>query len=324
MKPRNSVILLVTLFAVILSSCAPAAPASPTLEPTQPIVVAEPSPVPPQPIVLTDSLGREVSFTQPAQKIVSTAPSNTEILFAIGAGDQVVARDDFTNYPEEAVNLPTIGGMSGFNLEAITALQPDLVLAAEINTPEDVKALEDLGITVFMLPNPTDLDGLYTNLLNVGKMTGHEAEAAALNEVLKVRVDAVTTALAGVETRPVVLYELDGSDPSKPWTSGPGTFIDLLIKMAGGENAAGAVDSAWVQLSLEEIIVIDPDFVLLGDSIWGMTPEMVTQRAGWDVLSAVMNGNVLPFNDDTVSRPGPRLVEGLEELAKILHPDLVK
>lgn len=309
MKRRFVPVLLFTLLSLLLASCAPIAPTSPTAV---------------QPIILTDALGREVSLAQPAQKIVSTAPSNSEILYAIGAGAQVIARDDFTNYPPEALDLPSVGGMSGFNLEAITALQPDLVLVAEINTAEDVKALEDLGLTVYMVPNPTDLEGLYTNLVNVGKMTGREAESAALAEELKARVEAVSQAVDSVETRPSVFYELDGSDPAKPWTSGPGTFIDLLINMAGGQNAV-TVDSPWVQLSLEELIVTDPDFILLGDSTWGgVTPEMVAERAGWNALSAVQNGKVLPFNDDLVGRPGPRLVDGLEELAKILHPDLVK
>ena len=328
MKPRFTFIVLIAVLAVILAACAPTPPVEPAASPqavdaatAQPI---EPTSAPTEPLVLIDALGREVTLAQPAQKIVSTAPSNTEILFAVGAGDQVIARDDFTNFPEEAVNLPSIGGMSGFNLEAITAQQPDLVLMAEINTPEDVKALEELGITVFMLPNPTDLEGLYTNLINVGKMTNHETEAAALVEDLKIRVDAVTQVMANVETRPTVFYELDGSDPAKPWTSGTGTFIDLLIGMAGGQNAV-SIDSPWVQLSLEELIVTDPDFILLGDSTWGgVTPEMVAERAGWDALSAVENEKVLPFNDDLVGRPGPRLVEGLEELARILHPELMK
>src|SRR5688572_9216804 len=141
---------------------------------------------------LTDGLGRNVVLPQAAQRVVSLAPSNTEILFAIGAGSQVVGRDEFADYPEEAKSLPSVGGsMGNYNLEQITALKPDLVLAAEINTPEQVKAIEELGLAVYYLSNPKTLEDLYTNLEIVAKLTGHEADAAILITSLKARVAAV-------------------------------------------------------------------------------------------------------------------------------------
>jgi iron complex transport system substrate-binding protein len=155
-------------------------------------------------------------------------------------------------------------------------------------------------------------------------LSGHKDEAEVLNTSLRARVQAVEDTIAKAESRPVVFYELDGTDAAKPWTPGPGSFMDELIRAAGGENAAAGLTSAWAQISIEELLVQDPDFILLGDAIWGVTAEQVAARAGWEGLTAVKEGRVLPFNDDLVSRPGPRLVDGLEELARLIHPELYK
>lgn len=274
-------------------------------------------------ISLTDGLGREVTIQQPGQRIVSLSPSVTEILFALGAGEQVVGRDSFSNYPAEVSTIQDVGGsMGNYSVETIASLQPDLVIAAEINTPEQVKTLEDMGLTVYYLSNPTDLAGIDDMLLTVGKLSGREAEAEALNRSLNERVKKVEEIVAKAETRPLVFYELDGTDPAKPWTAGPGGFLDELIRAAGGENAAAGLTSAWAQISIEELLVQDPDIILLGDSIYGMTPDQVAARPGWDGLGAIMEGRIYEFNDDLVSRPGPRLVDGLEELVKLIHPEL--
>ncbi len=272
---------------------------------------------------LTDGLGRNVILSRSAQRVVSLAPSNTEILFAIGAGAQVVGRDEFADYPEQATSLPSIGGsMGNYNLEQITALKPDLVLAAEINTPEQVKAIEGLGLTVYYLSNPKTLEDLYTNLDTVAKLTGHEAEAAALITSLKGRVTAVDEKIAPISARPTVFYEIDASDPAKPYTAGPGTFVDLLLARAGGANFTGqiGITDAYPQVSLEQVVAANPSIIILGDSMWGVTAESVGQRPGWETLNAVKNNQIFPFDDNLVSRPGPRLVDGLEALAKLLHP----
>lgn len=311
--------LVLLAWMLVLSACGP------VLTPTPTAVPAEAATATPAALNLTDDLGRTVTLAQPAQKVVSLAPSNTEILFAIGAGPQMVGRDTFSDFPAAAKSLPDIGGSMGqFNLEQIVALKPDLVLAAELNTPEQVKALENLGLTVYYLKNPTTLEGLYTNLETVGKLTGHESDAAALNETLKVRVAAVDAKIATVSEKPSVFYELDSTDPSKPYTAGPGSFIDLLIARAGGANIGAVLDGQWAQISLEQLVVADPHFILLGDAMWGVTPESLATRPGWEALSAVKEKRILPFDDNTVSRPGPRLVDGLEALAKILHPELFK
>jgi iron complex transport system substrate-binding protein len=272
-----------------------------------------------------DGLGREVQLTGFAQRVVSLAPSNTEILYAVGAGDQVIGRDEFSDYPEEATSLETVGGSMGqYSSEAIVALEPDLVLAAEINPPELVKQLEDLGLTVFYLKNPTTLEEMYGNLQQVATLTGHEVETEALVESLKARVAVVDEKISTTSEKPVVFYEIDASDASKPFTYGPGTFGDLLITRAGGTNLATAagVTDPYPQVSLEQIVATDPALIVLGDSMWGITPESVRARAGWENIAAVQEDQIFPFDDNLVSRPGPRLVDGLEQLAKLLHPEL--
>ncbi|HMN14642.1 MAG TPA: cobalamin-binding protein, partial [Bellilinea sp.] len=254
---------------------------------------------------------------------VSLAPSNTELLYAVGAGAQVTARDEFSNFPEEATKLPSVGGsMGNYSVEQIVALKPDLVLAAEINTPELVKSLEDAGVKVYYLKNPVNLEGLFTNLETVGTITGHSADADKLIASLKARIDAVKVKAATVTEKPRVFYELDATDPAKPWTPGPGSFVNELIGLAGAENVAANLDMAWAQMSLEALLVADPQIILLGDAAYGVLPESLKDRAGWENITAVKEGAIHAFNDDTVSRPTPRLVDGLEEMFKLFHPEV--
>jgi iron complex transport system substrate-binding protein len=321
--------LLFALLIVLLAACAPQATATPapvateapatgapaTADPTEPAAAST--------LTFTDGLGREITLNGPAQRVVSLAPSNTEILFAIGAGDQVVGRDEFADYPEEARSIESVGGSFGeYNPEAIVALEPDLVLAAEIHPPELVKQLEDLGLTVYYLKNPLTIEEMYGNLEIVGQLTGHDV--TELVDALKDRVAAVDEKVAAATDKPIVFYEIDASDASKPYTYGPGTFGDLLITRAGGVNLATAagITDPYPQVSLEQIVVTNPNVIVLGDSMWGVTAESVKDRSGWDVLDAVTNEQIFPFDDNLVSRPGPRLVDGLEQLAKLLHPDL--
>ena len=312
MKRLTFYFVLLTTLSLLLAACSPAAPAAiPT-----PTATA---------LTFTDGLKRTVTLTAPAAKIISLAPSNTEILFAIGAGAQVVGRDDFSDYPAEAKSLSNIGGSNGkYDYEKIASLKPDLVIASELNTPDQVKSLEDLKITVYYLSNPTNLEGMFANLVLVGEMTGHKAQAETLVASLRLRVKAVQNKVSSVTNRPSIFYELDATDPAKPYTAGPTTFIDQLIQIAGGVNIAGSLNTPWPQLSLEEILVKNPDMILLGDAAYGNSPEQVKQRPGWTDLKAVKDGNIQVFDDNLVSRPGPRMVDGLEILAKIIHPELYK
>jgi len=300
----------------------PAPTAANPAEPAYPAQATAALPPAGGPIILTDGLGRTVQLETPAQRIVSLAPSNTEILYALGAGSQLIGRDDLSDFPPEAKALPSIGGWMGkFNYEVIASLKPDLVLASGLNTADQVKALEDLGLTVFYVGNPADLEGMYTNLQDTARLAGKENEASSLIASLKTRVAAVEERIATVQTRPTVFYELDASDPAKPYTTGPGTFLDALITMAGGQNVAADLGTAWAQISQEDLLVKNPEVILLGDAAYGVNPESLAERPGWEAISAVKNGKIYTFDDNLVSRPTPRLVDGLETLARLVHPE---
>ena len=318
---RKTIIL--TLLIALLAACAPAAQSTPVVDsaPTEVVSTEAVATEAEAYLVTSDGLGREVTLASPAQRVVSLAPSITEILFAVGAGDQVVGRDDFSDYPAEASSIDSVGGSMGeYSVEAIVALEPDLVLAAEINTPELVKQLEDLGLTVFYVNNPTSIEEMYGSLENVAALTGHDV--TELIDSLKARVAAVDEKIAPISARPSVFYEIDATDPAKPYTYGPGTFGNLLIERAGGFNIGSEAADAYPQLSLEQIVVANPSIILLGDSMWGITTESVLARPGWETIEAVKSNQIFPIDDNLISRPGPRLVDGLEALAKILHPGL--
>lgn len=327
---RKSRSILIAL-AIILGACAPAATPTavptnvPTIVPTS-VPAAAPTAVPtPTPIVLTDGLGHTITLNAIPQRIISIAPSNTELLFAVGAGNQVVGREELSDYPDAAKAITSIGSVYGkLNTEAIVALKPDLILAAEINPPEQVKTLQDLGLTVYYLNNPKDFDGLYANIKTVGQLTGHDADAQKLIDDTRARYDAVVTKVATSSNMPKVYYELDATDPTKPYTTGPGTFVDLLIELSGGQNIGAGLKDQYAQISAEEIVNQNPDVIVLGDAAYGVSIDSIGARAGWASIAAVKNRAVYAFDDNLASRPGPRLIDGLEQMAKLLHPDLFK
>ena len=301
---------ILLVLTTLIAGCSPAA---------TPTVVSTPTV---GSLTLTDGLGRNVIFDQPAQRIVSIAPSNTEVLFAIGAGAQVIGRDEFSDYPDQAKQLPSVGGGYGaLDMETMVSLKPDLVLASQLTPAEQVQAIEKLGLKVFLLPNPNTIEDMFANLLEVGKITGTEAQAQTLIDGLKTRVVAVDAKVAAVQQKPVVFYELDSTDPNAPWTAGPGSFIDALINRAGGVNLGAKLKDSYAQISIEQLLVDQPDIIIAGDYTWGgVTAEAIKARQSWADLQAVKQDKVYIFDDNLISRPGPRLVDGLEAMEKLLHP----
>lgn len=304
--------------AAILVVCAAAAISWTGCNPSRP----SGKPEPPR-VELEDGFGRKVTVPSPAERIVSIAPSNTEILFAIGAGPLQVARDDLSDHPPAAMALPAIGLTSStLRRETLLALEPDLVLGAEINGLDSVKPIESLGFPVFLLRNPRTFQDLGSNIIAVGRLTDRVEAATELATSLNARVRAVEERLGGVATQPTVYYELDGTDPSRPWTVGAGEFPDMLIGTARGVNLGARFGGSFPRISIENIIRADPDILVIGDATRKLEPADIARRAGWEELRAVREGRVHIFDDNLASRPGPRLVEGLEELARILHPEL--
>ena len=274
----------------------------------------------PESMSVVDDAGRTVEVVKNPQRLVSLAPSNTEILFALGLGDKVVGVTDFCDYPEEAKAIEQVGTYFEPNIEIIFSLSPDLVLAIT-SLPEVIAKLEELGVPALIL-DPSDLEGILADIQLVGQATGAETEAEALVSELRGRIAVVTEKAGEAKERVRVFCEIDATDPSKPWASGPGSFMDAMIHLSGGTNVAADADSPWPQLSAEEIIAKDPEIIILADSKYGVTAESVGERPGWDVITAVKEGAIYDIDDDLISRPGPRIVDGLETVAKIIHPEL--
>jgi iron complex transport system substrate-binding protein len=218
-------------------------------------------------------------------------------------------------------DVTSIGSTYGdLNTEAIVALEPDLVVAAMINSPEHIEAIEKLGIPVFVMPNPMTFPELYEIINLAGELVGHEADAKTLAADLEDRVNVIIDSLEGVDAVRVY-YEVDGMDPTAPWTIGTGTFQDVLITLAGGENVATDLEG-YATLSLEELIERDPQLMIFSEGPYvPTTVESVGERAGWGEISAVVNSEIYGINANWLDRPGPRLVDALEAMAEILHPE---
>lgn len=274
------------------------------------------------PLTVTDDAGRSVTFDASPKAIVSVAPSNTEIVYALGQDSKLVGVSELDDYPPEVADKKKIGGGFQPNLEEIMALSPDLVLTIG-EYPDLTTQLESKGLTVLVL-GPKDLDGIYNDIETLGKVLGAEQEASGLTSDMRARAEAVEAKVKDAP-KPKVFFEVDATDPTKPFTAGPGSFIDILIQKAGGENIAGKAASQWAQLSAEEIISANPDVIVLGDATVPtnpQSPETVAARSGWADIKAVKDKAVYAIDTNIVSRPGPRIADGLEALAKLLHPDL--
>jgi len=271
-------------------------------------------------LTLLDDVGRSVVMNGPPDRIVALAPSNTEILFALGAEDRIVAVDQWSDHPPAAKTKPRISPFSP-SLEQIVKLRPDLILAVP-GSAEPVLPLDRQGVKVLVLA-PRTLEDVYRNILLIGRIVEAEGRAKRLVDAMRQRVAAVLAKVQGAP-RPKVFVELDASDPIRPFTAGPGSFVDLLVQLAGGVNVAASSRTAWPQFSLEELLRADPDMIILADELVTMnpqTPQTVARRPGWRLLRAVGRGAMYSINAELISRPGPRIVEGLELMARRLHPD---
>lgn len=265
-----------------------------------------------------DMTGREVEVPRAVRRVVSLAPSLTEILFALGAGDLTVGVTDFCDYPPAAAAKAKVGTVLAPNPEVVLTLRPDLVLATtEGNRQETVLVLERLGLPVFVV-RPEGLEGIYASIRAVGRLLGRPTRARALVEVMGSRVRWVAGQV-GRRPRVRVLYVLW---PDPLITAGRGSIIDALLPLAGGENVAGGMALRYPRLGLEGVLRADPEVILLaGMGARPLRPEAVPGWEGWQVLRAVRAGRVRSVDGDLLHRPGPRIVEGLEAMARALHPD---
>jgi len=286
---------LVALLSVVLVL---AACTSPVQTPTQYVV---------------DDLGRLVAINGTPQRIISLAPSNTEILFALGLGDEVVGVTMYCDYPPEARDKEKVGDYYGPDIEKIIALQPDLVLATDFHRFDLIPALEQQGFAVFATA-PQTLEDVLESIEKIGELTGREAGASQLVNGMKSKIEEVEEQTRDLERKPSVLY-MTWHDPM--WTVGSGTWIDDLINIAGGVNIFSENFGGGAMVQIEWVILQNPDIIITSE--WSYDWALSATELG--STSASQTGRIYTFNDDLAQRPGPRLVEGLDWFAYVIHPE---
>jgi iron complex transport system substrate-binding protein len=302
--------LPVTTIATPVASLATASPA-PTASPSAAAF----------PVTLTDDEGTTVEIEAEPEVIVSLTPATTETLFALGLGDRVVGKgQDFFLYPPEAGDIPDVATFDGVDIEKVVALEPDLVFAGGnfFTPPDAVTRMRELGLPVVVV-YAASVEAVFADIELIGQASGRSAGAKAIVERIRSEFDVVAAAVAGLE-KPRLFYELDATGA----IYGPAddSFLAEMIVLAGGDPiTTGSPDK--FDISVERLIEQDPELILLADAPFGVTQEQVAARPGWSVMTAVREGAIRPIDDQTVTRPGPRLFLGLRLLAETIHPELV-
>lgn len=266
-----------------------------------------------------DDMGRQVPLASEPKRIVSMAPNITEILFALGLKNQIVGVTNYCNYPAEAANIERIGGFINPSLEKIIFLKPDIILCtADGNRKETVRQLENIGLPVFVV-NPVDIDKLFNAILRISEITGRKEEGIILVTQLRdqqQQISAMTKSLS----KPRVFFQV-GIEPII--TVGGETFITKLIDAAGGINIYGHESSRYPRCSIEDIISKNPDIIIISSA-----GKMADYRHAkkywqqWSNLQAVQDNRIYRIDPDIINRPSPRIMDALEELTKILHPEV--
>lgn len=268
-------------------------------------------------LVFVDDQGRNVTLQGFPERIVSVAPTPTEMLFAVGAGDLVVGVDGYSDYPAATQNITKVGDFE-LNIEQIVTLRPDLIFSSDLVPSEDLEMLASNGIPYMVIADETISD-VFASIRLVGNVTNHAADAAALVLTLKARITAVTnlTLASGVQ-KPDVYIEY-----YPYWTFGQGSFGNDLIELAGGTNVAEEEGSIYVTVTDEFVVTENPDIIVYTTGAYMPNNKTeIISRPGWNLIDAVKNMDIYPIDDNLISRYGPRIVDGLEQLAAIVHPEL--
>ncbi len=323
MAPRLRLPATLTLLvALLLAACAPTGSGSPSAAPSSSSAPSAATRTV-YPLTLTDDAGRQVTISAAPTRIVSLAPSNTEIACALDACDELVGVTDFDDYPAQVADVADVVIGAVVDIEKVVAADPDLILAAgnEATPTSVIDQLTDLGYPVLAL-YPHDLHEVYDDISLVAEAIDAQATAGSVVAGLQAREEAVVESVAGAE-RPRTFYEV-GVFEGSIYTAGKDSFLASLISLAGGEPILG--DAASTAIQLEDLISADPELILLGDAAYDqtITAESVAARSGWGGMTAVQDGRIVIVLDDLViTRPGPRIVDGLEALAMAIHPELV-
>ncbi|MFF2089120.1 ABC transporter substrate-binding protein [Paenibacillus sp. NPDC058174] len=269
------------------------------------------------PLKIKDDTGTELTFEHAPSKVVTLVPSETEIMYALGGADLVAGVDQYSNYPEEAAAKPKVGDMTT-NIEAVVALTPDLVLASSSMNTDAVAKLRELGIPVFA-SDPLTYDATIEKIEKVGHIVNKNEEAAKVASHMRETKQQVVDAVKGADKKKVYL------EFSVGWTVGSGTFLDELLTLAGGTNIAASQPS-WYEVNAEEVVKQNPQIIIFPALKEEPNPikAAIEGRPGWDTIDALKNKQLFAVTEDPLVRVGPRLADGLLEMAKAIHPDLVK
>ena len=271
-------------------------------------------------VTVTDMAGREIALDAPATKVVALTASDCEILAALGAEDTLVGRGEYCDYPESILEVPAVQSGADTNLEQIIALEPQVVIMAKMaQTEEQVAALEEAGIRV-VVSDAQDIEGVYTAIRLIGALVGRNDEAEAM--VADMQSAFADIAAKSENTGKTVYFEVSPLQWGL-WTAGKGTFMDELATLCGLTNAFADVEG-WAEISEEQVLERDPDYIVTISMYYGEGPtpvEEIKSRTGWDTLKAVQNDAILNADSNEISRPGPRLKDAAETLYQFVSGD---
>jgi iron complex transport system substrate-binding protein len=267
------------------------------------------------PLTVTDITGTEVVLQQEPQRIISLVASETEIAFAVGGGARVVGVDEYSNYPEEVAELSKVGDMTT-NIEAVMALNPDLILASSSMNGQAIEKLRELGLTVFA-SDPYTYDETVAHIEQVAVLLNTTAAAQDVVNNMKQTKEDIVAKLQGVDPRSVYLEFSPG------WTIGSDTFLDDLVTIAGGMNVASE-QPGWYEVDGEAIVAKNPEVIIYPDFGEEQSSILagINSRPGWEVIDAVKHNRLVVVENDPLVRVGPRLVDGLQDIAVAIHPEL--
>jgi len=276
------------------------------------------------PVTIKDALDNDVTIEEKPERIVSIIPSNTEIAFALGLEEEIVGVSNFDNFPEEVTTKEKIGDME-LNIEKIISLQPNLVLAHEStadNTKEGLQQLRDAGITVLVIHDALNFDQVFDTIMMIGKATGENKKAEEVVTGMKDKLAEIKAKAREIKEKRKVFVEV--SPAPEVFTTGKNTFMDQMLSIINAENVAGDQDG-WVQMDQEAIIDRNPDVIITTYGFYTENAaEQVLSRQGWENVNAIKNKLVIDVDSDRVTRSGPRIVEGVEDLAKAVYPQTFK
>ncbi|WP_425590372.1 ABC transporter substrate-binding protein [Fictibacillus enclensis] len=276
------------------------------------------------PVTIKDASGENVKIEKKPKKIVSLIPSNTEVAFALGLDKEIVGVSDFDNYPEAATKKPKIGGMD-FNVEKIVGMKPDLVLAhasSAHTSKQGIDQLKNAGIKVVVINEAQNFQDTYKSINMIAKATGTQKQGDKIVKSMKDDLADIKEKAKQVKKEKKVWVEV--APAPEIYTAGKGTFIDDMLTAIHAKNAAGSL-KGWSKVSEEQPVKYNPDVIVTTYGYYSKNPkEQILSRKGWKDIPAVKNKNIYDVHSDKVTRPGPRLIEGVEELAKAIYPDVYK